>query len=54
MAALVCPSTRVILMFVAMGANRRDGSARRLHYSYGPIGMTCYAFGAFTDTGSQA
>lgn len=38
-------------IFVAMGASWEDGSVRRLHhsYSYGSVGMACYAFGTFSE-----
>lgn len=37
--------------FVALGAGSNDGPARRLHhsYTYGSIGMGCYAFGDHTE-----
>lgn len=43
-------------IFVALGAGRNDGPARRLHhsYTYGSIGMACYAFGAFTGGDSAS
>jgi len=39
-------------IYLAMGAGWDGGFARRLHhsYSYGSIGMACYAFGHSTDT----
>lgn len=47
------PSIEHFLPFyVAMGAGWGGGSARRVHhsYSYGSIGMACYAFGRAAET----